>query len=73
MRDKIVFAWKLDFFRKIRSFKDGISFFEFNINLDLFKGDHNPKFEILVIILNFKLIEFNFYNTEHYFDEDWKD
>lgn len=35
-----------------RKLKDGITFFNFKINLDLFPGDHNPKFELVVTVLN---------------------
>ena len=49
----------------IRRFKDGISFFEVSINLDLYKGDHNPHFRIMLLILNFKVFEFEIYNAEH--------
>lgn len=73
MNDEIEMCFEFDWFRKIRSFKDGVSFFDFKINLDLFKGDHNPKFEILWVILNYKILEVNIYNKNHYYDEDWKD
>lgn len=36
----------------IRRFRDGITFFDFKINLDIFEGDHNPKFKIELTILN---------------------
>lgn len=52
------------FFYKIRKFKDGITFFEFVTNLDLYKGDHNPKFKICLVFINFIIFELNFYNTE---------
>jgi len=52
-------------FHMIRKFKDGISFFEFVINHDLFKGDHNPHFRIMLIFLNFKVFEFEVYNIYH--------
>lgn len=50
----------------LRDVKDGISFFEMKINLDLFKGDHNPKFEILFIIFSFKIFEIEIYNINHF-------
>lgn len=49
----------------IRSFLDGISFLESKINLDLYKGDHNPKLEISLIVLNFKIFEIIIYNVNH--------
>ena len=61
------------FFRKIRQFKDGITFFDFHINLDLYEADHNPKFDIFLMILNYKIFEFNIYTNTHYWDENWRD
>lgn len=49
----------------IRSFLDGITFLEPKINLDLYRGDHNPKLEISLIVLNFKIFEINIYNVNH--------
>jgi len=43
---------------QIRSFKDGITFFELSKNLDLYKVEHNPRFRIMLIVLNFKIFEF---------------
>lgn len=57
-------------FHFIRKMKDGISFLDFKINLDLFKGDHNPKFEISLYVLNFKFFQFEIYNRNH---EVWKE
>ena len=59
------FAFEFSSFHKLRMFKDGISFCEFNINLDLYEDDHNPKFGIFLNILNFKIFEFNIYNVNH--------
>jgi hypothetical protein len=53
------------FFNKIRQLSDGITFFEFKINLDLFKGDHNPKLGIELLLLNWMIMEINFYNPNH--------
>ena len=49
----------------LRSFRDGISFLEFICNLDLFAGDHNPHFRVMLVILNFKIFEFEIYNVNH--------
>jgi hypothetical protein len=64
---KITKKFALDFtaFHLLRSFKDGITFFEFDVNLDLYEQDHNPKFRIVLIALNFKLFEFEIYNINH--------
>ena len=49
----------------IRKFKDGISFGELKINLDLYKGDHCPKLNIIIVLFNFKIIEIDVYNVNH--------
>ena len=59
------YAWEIALFYKLRQFKDGIDFFEFNIGLDLFEGDHNPKFRLLLIIFNFTIIDIEVYNMFH--------
>lgn len=59
------YAIELSCFHFLRKFSDGISFAEFDINLDLFKSDHNPKFKIILIMLNFKIFEFEVYNVNH--------
>jgi len=52
-------------FHKVRKYTDGVTFFHCEINLDLFKGDHNPKFTIQLILMNFTIFEFNWYDTRH--------
>lgn len=61
------------FFNKIRQFSDGVTFFEFKINMDLFKGDHNPKFGIELLLLNWMIMEINFYNPNHIDSEEKND
>lgn len=56
------FVVDLSLFHKVREFKDGISFCDFLIGVDLYKGDHNPQFRVLLVLLNFKIIEFEIYN-----------
>jgi len=53
------------YFQKIRSFSDGVSFFEFQVNLDRYLADHSPRFEIIFIILNFKIFELEVYYKHH--------
>lgn len=65
--------YALDFgiFYRIRNFKDGITFFEFTTNLDLYKADHNPRFKINLILINYLIFDINIYNTaEHDFGYD---
>ena len=53
------------FFHKFRSFKDGITYFELIVNHDLYEGDHNPKLDVKLAILNVYLIQFEWYNINH--------
>lgn len=46
----------------IRKFKDGITFFDLKFNMDLYEGDHNPKFELQFVLLNMDILEINIYN-----------
>lgn len=44
--------FEAQFFNKIRDFSDGITFFKFYINLDLYKHDHSPSFQIELEFFN---------------------
>ncbi len=44
--------WEIQIFSFLRSFKDGITFFDFNINWDRYKDDHKPAFQIELTVLN---------------------
>lgn len=44
--------WELQLFSFIRSFKDGITLFKFNINWDRYEDDHSPALQIELTILN---------------------
>lgn len=60
--------YALDFgiFYKVRNFKDGLTFFEFVFNLDLYKADHNPQIRCALVIFNFTIFDVTFYNVKHY-------
>lgn len=64
------YSWSMDFLRWIRAGEDGITFFELSCVLDLFKADHNPRFAIMLVIVNLKIFEFEIYNINHVEDED---
>lgn len=59
------FAWELSLFHLIRKFLDGISWLNFQVESDWFEGDHNPQFEVILIILNVVIFEFRIYNVNH--------
>jgi len=60
--------YALDFglFYKVRNFKDGITFFEFLFNLDLYKRDHNPQIRCNLVICNFIIFDITLYNLREY-------
>ena len=57
-------------FNKIREFKDGITFFEFILNLDLYKADHSPKLQFSLMVCNWMIFEMNIYNLHHRDEEE---
>ena len=44
--------WEIQLFSLIRDFKDGITFFEFKINLDVYESEHSPAFQVELTIFN---------------------
>lgn len=44
--------WELQLLSFVRPYKDGITFFRFNINWDRYKDDHTPAFQIELTVLN---------------------
>ena len=58
-------AWEVVFFHMYRSFKDGLTLFNLDINGDWYKGDHKPSVSFNFIVLNCMIIEFNIYDTRH--------
>lgn len=49
------YSWEVQLFGLIRKISDGITFFSFKINLDLYRDEHNPLFMV-------ELTCFNVYN-----------
>lgn len=59
------FSLDLTLIHKVRSLKDGLTLLEFVIGGDWYKGDHNPKIDIHLILLNVTMVELNIYNINH--------
>ncbi len=59
------YGWEITLFHKLRKFSDGVTFFEAKINWNRYKGDHSPRFEVHIILLNITLIEANIYYLHH--------
>jgi hypothetical protein len=59
------YVFEISGLHKIRLLKDGVSGINFDINWDRYKADHNPKFTVMLTVLNFKIIEISIYNVNH--------
>jgi len=59
------YAWEVALFRLIREFKDGITFFNLDINWDRYLADHTPRFEVRLVVLNCMLLEASLYYKHH--------
>lgn len=61
--------WEIIFLYNLRQFNDGVSFFEFKINLDLYdplecgKYKHTPSFNIHLVIMNYTIFELDVYKA----------
>lgn len=59
--------WETQLFANIRSWRDGITFFRFKMNLDTYKSEHTPSFQLELTILN---IYNHIWIYQNNFDED---
>jgi hypothetical protein len=57
---------------RFRDWADGVSFWNCTCNLDLFRDDHKPSFELRVEILNRTLFGVEVYNIHHLSPEEEK-
>ena len=55
----------LTLLHKYRAISDGLSIIEFDCNFDWYDGDHCPKFNLSLRILNCTMFELNVYNMHH--------
>ena len=64
------YGWEITLFHKLREFSDGVTFLETKINWDRYIGDHTPRFEFHLVLLNHTIIEVNVYYLHHTSKED---
>jgi hypothetical protein len=64
------YGWEIALFHKLRDFSDGVTFLETKINWDRYIGDHTPRFEFHLVLLNHTVIEVNVYYLHHRSNED---
>lgn len=50
---------------KLRSLRDGVNLFNLDISSDFYRGDHTPKFQVYLDIVNFRCISIEVYNSLH--------
>ena len=60
------YALDFGFFYKVRNFKDGLTFLELILNLNLYRADHNPQIRCALVIFNFTIFDITLYNKRHY-------
>ena len=65
------FDWCL--FTKIRSFNDGITWFNLICEYDKYLSDHKPSFQFHLCILNYTIIELEIYYLHHRDEEETYD
>lgn len=46
------YSFESQLFSRLRKLNDGLTFLSFKVNLDLYKDDHKPSFEISLTFLN---------------------
>lgn len=65
------YGWELIVLHKLREWRDGISFFEFRINLDRYdpleyvKFMYQPRLDIHFVVLNYTIFEFEVYKRNN--------
>lgn len=59
------FAFEASFLNFVRSFRDGVTFLDLSVNLDLYEADHKPEGHISLTFLNMILIDLRIYNVNH--------
>jgi len=57
--------WELTFLNTPRAWRDGMTLFNLQINLDRYLSDHTPHFEFDLVLLNVNVIEFSYYFRYH--------
>jgi len=62
---KVQIAFEMDWFKKIRLVSDGIDIINIKFDIDFYMGDHTPRINFMICVINFKLIEMSLYNTYH--------
>ena len=59
------YAFEVAGFYKYRAYSDGVTFLNFDSDLSLYSGDHNPQFRINLTVLNFMIFDIAIYNMNH--------
>jgi len=65
----IKYGWELVLFHKIRAWDDGLSLFDFTLDMSWYKSDHRPSYGVHLVIWNITIVEFTIYNVDHAIEE----
>lgn len=66
LKRDVQMVFEFTFLNKVRSYSDGITFMNLKLDSDLYEGDHTPRIEFLLEVLNFQLVNIILYNKYHY-------
>ena len=59
------YALEIALLHPVRSLSDGLTVFQAVLNGDWYEGDHNPRSECSLEILNWMIFEIRIYNVNH--------
>jgi hypothetical protein len=59
------YAFEVVLLHPIRALSDGLTVWDCKLNADWYRGDHCPRFEFELIILNVMVVEMRVYNRHH--------
>ncbi len=59
------YGWSLAGLYPLRTWRDGVTFFQFEISWDRFLADHKPSFLVKWEMCNFLIAEFEVYYLHH--------
>ena len=59
------YAFEIALLHPVRSLSDGLTVCECKLNADWYRGDHCPRYEFELVVLNVMVLEMRVYNRNH--------
>jgi len=59
------YAFEIAIIHTVRSLSDGLTVLDCKLNADWYRGDHSPRFEFELMVLNVMILEVRIYNRHH--------